>query len=1124
MEHVSGETLEAVLKRSLPDTRRAVELAGEVAEALEAPHRRRLVHRDLKPANVMVTEDGHVKVMDFGLAKLLSPDKPDSQGSTTAGSLTGSGVRVGTPAYMAPEQLAGGAADERSDIFAFGVLLYELLTGVHPFLRSSPSGTMRAILRETPAPVSQYAQAAPESARLALDRLLTKDARQRYQTFGEVRTDLARVYQDSSGQAPLVVDAAPGPAGGRTAFVGREAERAEGRRLLDSAIAGQGGLLVLGGEPGIGKTRLAEELLADGRARGCLALTGRCYETEGTPPFIPWVEVVERSMKVVPSAAFREALGDAAPEIARLVPELRRAFPDIPAPVELPAEQQRRYLFNSFVEFLERGARVTPQVLLIDDLHWADESTLLLLQHVAQQLAQMPVLVVGTYRDVDLEVERPFAEMLETLTRQRIGHRQALGRLDEAWVRDMLEALSGQPPPESLAAVVFKETEGNPFFTEEVFHHLSEEGRLFDADGAWRADLRVDDLAVPEGVRLVIGRRLKRLSDDTRRVLTMAAVAGRSFDVGMLEALSDVTGDTLLETLEEAEGAKLITAVAAGRELRWEFAHGLIRQTLENSLSLMRRQRAHLRVADAMEEAHGAALERHAADIAHHLYQAGVGADPERTVRLLTLAGDGSQAAGAFDEALRQFDDAVSIAEEGDDRGVLADLQFRRGRALKGLGRFEEAVKALEPALTAYDALGDLDGVARTAHDMAEQTSWLPGHGGRGARDVAKRGLALVGDRDLGTRCRMLALYARFASLAGDPYQDTHGALTEAEELARGLDRPDLTAELLTARARFHWSYMQFPEAVETGRRGIAMRRERREHYEQVEVGWHAWFSALGAGRLSEASEGFAEIERQAPKVGNPAAHWVALLGREFHHMVTSGALEDRRWTRLIAWTEENSPAFLFVVHGWRGMQRFYAGDWSAATQDFEAGVRLDNPSFVDGWISTAGLVPAACAGKDLRATLQAERVRVLQMGDENPEGMWERLTNVIEAFAASGAVAATADLYGLAATALAKGVVISFSNFRLWQMTAGIAAAGGRNWDVAQDHFEAALRQAHELPHVIAQPEVRRWYARMLLDRDEAGDRDKARMLLGEAVEQYERIGMPRHLEMAGEMLATLR
>ena len=318
----------------------------------------------------------------------------------------------------------------------------------------------------------------------------------------------------------------------RTPYVGRESERAELRRLIEAAVAGQGALVLVGGEPGVGKTRLAEEALAEARDRGCLALTGRCYEMEGTPPFIPWVEIVERSARINPAAAFREVLGDAAPEVAQLVPELRRLFPDIPQPIELPPDQQRRYLFNGFLKFVERGARVTPHMMLLDDLHWADESTLLLLQHFAQRLSQIPLLIVGTYRDVDLAIQRPFAEMLETLTRHRLAHKLALDRLGERGVAEMLKALSGQDPPTPLVNAVYAETEGNPFFTEEVFHYLAEEGRILDEHGRWRDDLRVENLEVPEGVRLVIGRRLQRLSDEARRVLTGAAIVGRSFDMG----------------------------------------------------------------------------------------------------------------------------------------------------------------------------------------------------------------------------------------------------------------------------------------------------------------------------------------------------------------------------------------------------------------------------------------------------------------------------------------------------------------------------------------------------------------------------------------------------------------
>ena len=766
MEHVAGETLQALLRRSPPSAARALEIAGEIAEAIETAHQRRVVHRDLKPSNVMLTEQGRVKVMDFGLAKAIPSADGVVDQVETIGPITDSGIRVGTPGYMSPEQLLGGEADARSDIFAFGVLLYELLAAVHPFTRSSPANTMTAVLRETPVPIGQYAKQTSTSTQVTMDRLLAKDPGERYQSFADVRADLHRLLDETSSltPAPTATASQGAPAAGRTPYVGRETEQAELARVLDQAVAGQGGLVFVGGEPGVGKTRIAEELLLKARQRGCLAQTGHCYEMEGAPPFIPWVEMVERSARIVPKAAFREALGDAAAEVARLVPELRQLFPDLPPPVELPPDQQRRYLFNNFLAFLDRAARVTPHALLLDDLHWADESTLALLEHIAPHLAQMPMLIVGTYRDVDLDAERPFARALETLTRQRLAHKIALKRLDQASVADLLAAMAGKPAPDPLAQSVFRETEGNPFFVEEVYQHLAEEGKLFDEAGQWRADLRVEELDVPEGIRLVIGRRIQRLSKDSRQLLTIAAVVGRSFDLRLLTALGG-DDDTVLTALEDAEAAHLIRTVSSGRVVRWEFAHGLIRQTLEGALSLPRRQRAHLRVADAMEQVYGDRVERQAVDLAHHLYQAGAAADPVKTVRFLTLAGDQAADAGAFDEAVRHFDDALSTVDDGETREV-ADLQVRRGLVLRSLNRDDEAIEALEAALDAYEALDDPTACADVARDLGWILGWRVQLDE--VQTVVARALRKLPE-DSAARSGLLILSANAYTGAGDP-------------------------------------------------------------------------------------------------------------------------------------------------------------------------------------------------------------------------------------------------------------------------------------------------------------------------------------------------------------------
>src|SRR5574341_2403460 len=210
---------------------------------------------------------------------------------------------------------------------------------------------------------------------------------------------------------------------------------------------------------------------------------------------------------------------------------------------------------------MERGSSVVPLLLVIDDLHWADDATLLLMQHIAQRQGQMAALTVATYRDIELDVARPFARTLEALLRQRLAHRIALKPLPEAGVEAMLQALTGQPPPAALVQAIYRETEGNPFFVEEVFQHLLEQGKLLDADGRWRHDLQVGELDVPEGVRLVISRRLERVGEDCRTALTDASVVGRDFTFELLQKLSELDADTLLDAIDEAERANLIVAV-----------------------------------------------------------------------------------------------------------------------------------------------------------------------------------------------------------------------------------------------------------------------------------------------------------------------------------------------------------------------------------------------------------------------------------------------------------------------------------------------------------------------------------------------------------------------------------
>jgi class 3 adenylate cyclase/tetratricopeptide (TPR) repeat protein len=908
----------------------------------------------------------------------------------------------------------------------------------------------------------------------------------------------------------------------RTPFVGRESERAELRRCLDQVGRGQGALVMIGGEPGVGKTRLAEELLLEAHQRGVLSLTGHCYEMEGAPPYIPFVEMLEATARIVPREAFREALGDAAPEVAKLMPELHRLFPDIGAPLELPPEQERRYLFNSVQEFLERAARVQPLFLVWEDLHWGDDATLLLLQHIAQRLHEMPMLIVGTYRDVELDVARPLARTLQELTRQRLAHDLALKRLPEAEVAAMLQALSGQEPPASLVKAVYAETEGNPFFVEEVFKHLAEEGKLFDAQGRWRSDLSIGELEVPRGVRLVIGQRLERVCEDCRRVLTAAAVIGRGFSFELLEALGDVGADTLLDAVDEAERAHLITSTADGPEARFTFAHELIRQTLVSGLSLPRRQRRHLRVAEAMEQLYARTLEEYTTDLAHHFYQAGAAADAEKTVRYLALAGDQATEAAAFEDALRHYDDALSLQPADDQRGR-ADLLYKRGLALRSLGRWEEALADWREALAACEELGDTEAVGRISFALVEQLAYS----GKLTEsvEIGRRGLAALGERANADRCRLLAQTGSHLSVSGD-YDAAASLLAEALTMAEMLGDQRLLGQVLAYKTLHHCWHLQPLDAVDAGLRAADILREAGELGSLTNLSWNTQFALLCLGRVTEAAEIGREAEPLATRLGRLGALVAIRRGIAFGQFMVAGDIErfeefakaDVELCRRTGfpWIS-NAYTYLGYVHFWRG-------EWGKALAHFQEAANLEPPWFLAGFDWGALFLGKAYVGDrdSAFAVLEQSREKLPLPGRANMYGTWEMLSAAVEGLAVLGEREKAAKLYPLVLDAVDTGAVVVWYS-RLLHAVAGMAAAAGEDWEKAEEHYQTALRQAHEIPVVIAQPEVRRWYAHMLIDRDAPGDGEKARELLTEAVAMYRRIGMPKHVEMAEATLGEI-
>lgn len=665
----------------------------QICAALEHAHASQIVHRDLKLENILLTQTGQVKLTDFGLAR------------SVASRVTQDGLLTGTVFYIAPEQIMGQAVDGRTDLYALGVVLYELTTGKLPFNAEDPLAVLSQHLY---APVVPPRTHQPELSPVLdelIVQLLAKDPNERPVSAGEVLRALEAI--ERGGVVGSESTASPLDRLVRGRLIGREAERAEMTALWKQVKAGESQVLLISGEPGIGKTRLVRELMTLVEVSGGAAYIGECY-AEGGAPYAPLAQIVQAAS---PSPLRSGAEADGAVEeispliladLLTIAPALRAQFPNVPPnpPLEPQAEQQR--LFESALELCARQARRQPLCLVLDDAHWADSGTLYLIRHVARRLRslRLPVLIVLTYREVELDQSRALNDVVADLQRERLATRLKLARLTREQARTLLQVMFETDISDELLDGLYRETEGNPFFIEEVCKALVEQGAIYRENGSWqRRDLAA--VQIPQSVRVAIQARVSQLSDPAQTALRLAAVIGREFDFPLLLRAGELNEDALVDSLETAERAQLIEELRGARNMGREaftFVHALIPAALRESVSGLRRHRMHKRVAAALEQLRPNDFET----LAYHYGQAG---DENRARLYYRKAGDRARAVYANDDAIRFYTEALTLMPDGEPDQF--ELLAARAQVYDLVGRRPEQKADVEALLALAEKLND---------------------------------------------------------------------------------------------------------------------------------------------------------------------------------------------------------------------------------------------------------------------------------------------------------------------------------------------------------------------------------------------------------------------------------
>ena len=634
-----------------------------------------------------------------------------------------------------------------------------------------------------------------------------------------------------------------------------------------------GRIVLLAGDAGIGKTTLTAELARRVHDAGAIVLAGRSPR-ETVVPYQPFLEALRYWAMNAQLSDLRASTREYGSELARLIPELRRRAPDLPPPPQDEPETERYRLFEAVVGLLTELSRSAPVLLVLDDLQWADRPTLLLLRHLARATSPARLLILGAYRSADRRGDT-FTNALGELRRDRLASQLDIRGLSEAETAELVRLRAGQIPARAFARALYEETEGNPFFVEEIIRHLIEAG--VQVDRASPSELQ--RFGLPEGVKQVIAFRLGRLEAPAAELLRVSAVIGRDVDAALLERVVLLSEEEFLAALDEALAAELLVE-SDEKPGSYLFSHALIRETLYESMSGPRRARMHKRVGEAIEAMQGRRRERYLPELAYHFTR---GADPEDAQKAITYAfraGEQATTMLAHEEAAEHYARAIDVQgrfqPEASERRC--ELLLRLGEARVRAGERALGSHAFREAAALAERLGDGASLARAAIGASRRYVQPPGVVDTELIAMIERALELEPDRSL-VRVRLLACLCGAIYYSPDGHR-MHALSDEAIEIATELGDPEARAYALSARRRILWDAPHLSERVEVSTEMLTLARQIGNLELQLQA--HAWLvvDLLERGDRDAVTAQIEAFDAGANRLRQPLYEWSSIVWR----------------------------------------------------------------------------------------------------------------------------------------------------------------------------------------------------------------------------------------------------